>query len=81
MTTNPELEKSQNRELIAIARRGDLVMFTVLVGSAMAALAIGQHYDNLLLAIVAGGAILGVRTCGVRPRTRQDVGLGDPDRL
>jgi methyl-accepting chemotaxis protein len=47
-------------DLIAIAAKGDLIMLLTLLGSALAAVAIGQHDGTLTTALLGGGAILGV---------------------
>jgi hypothetical protein len=46
---------ARQADLLQIARIGDLVMFSTLVASELAALAIGQYYGGLGLAVGLGG--------------------------
>jgi methyl-accepting chemotaxis protein len=49
---------ARQADLLQIARIGDLVMFSTLVASELAALAIGQYYGGLGLAVGLGGLLL-----------------------
>ncbi|MEY8878283.1 MAG: methyl-accepting chemotaxis protein [Leptothrix sp. (in: b-proteobacteria)] len=60
MPTHTRRQTLAATDLIHIARIGDRVMLLTLVGSALAALAIGQLYGDLRLALLGSAALLGV---------------------
>jgi methyl-accepting chemotaxis protein len=57
MTFHAQAANEAESRLAPVARSGDLVMFATLFGFALAAMAIGQHFETLALAL-SGSAVL-----------------------
>lgn len=72
------LQSSVSRARSPWSRRADLIMFATLLGSALAALIIGQHYDEMSLAVVSCVSLLiagSVAFFGLRGSTASSIVL------
>ncbi|CAN5894626.1 hypothetical protein BH11PSE8_BH11PSE8_39460 [soil metagenome] len=58
MSTTSAFAPGTRADLAAVARTGDLVMLATLMGSAVAAVAIGQYFETLGLALTCSAALL-----------------------